>query len=140
MKKVFRFILSLVLGCVIAVAIATASVVAARTFWPAYAAAELHKHYTLTMLFARLTVGAVSAAGAACGASAVAGDQSRAAWWLGGLFLVLSIPDHLYPGYVWNDYPVWYHLVYLSYLVPAAGLTALLFRKLLPRERVLENA
>lgn len=101
---------------------------AARAFWPEYAAAEPHKHYTLTMLLARLAVAALCAAVAACGTTAVAGDNGRAAWWLGGLFVVVSLPNHLYPGYVWNDYPAWYHLVYLSYLVPVAGLSARLFR------------
>jgi hypothetical protein len=135
MKGVLRFILSLALGSVIAVAIAGAGLMAARALWPEYAIAEPHKHYTLAMLFARLAVGALSAAGAACGATAVAGDKGRAAWWLGGLFVVISLPGHLYPGYVWNDYPVWYHLVYLSYLVPVAGLAARLFRNLIPCER-----
>ena len=134
MKGVLRFILSLTLGCVMAVASAGAGGVAARALWPEYAAAEPHKHYTLTMLFARLAVGALSAAVAACGATAVAGDKGRAGWWLGGLFVVISLPGHLYPGYVWNDYPVWYHLVYLSYLVPVTGLTARLFRNLIPCE------
>jgi hypothetical protein len=134
MMGVLRFILGLTLGSVLAVAIAGTGVLAARALWTGYAAAEPHKHYTLTMLFARLAVGALSAAVAACGATAVAGDKGRAAWWLGGLFVVMSIPNHLYPGYVWNDYPVWYHLVYLSYLVPVTGLTAHLFRKLIPCE------
>ena len=122
MRGVVRFVLGLAAGCVIAVAIAGAGLLAARALWLAYAVAEPHKHYTLAMLLARLAVGALSVAGAACGATAVVGDKGQAAWWLGGLFVVISLPNHLYPGYVWNDYPVWYHLVYLSYLVPVAGL------------------
>lgn len=140
MKDVLRFTLSLLLGCVVALAVATAGTLTARTFWPEYAAAEPHKHYTLAMLFARLAVGALSVALAACVATVTAGDKGRAAWWLGFLFLVLSLPNHLYPGYVWNDYPVWYHLVYLAYLVPVAGFTAHLFRSLLPRDRQTKNA
>ena len=122
-KSVLRSVASLATGCVIAVTIAIICVVAARAFWPEYAAAEPHKAYTLPMLLTRLAVGALSVAGAACGATAIAADRGRAAWWLGGIFLIVSLPDHLYPGYVWNDYPVWYHLVYLLYLVPIAGLT-----------------
>ncbi len=139
MKRVSRFIMSLALGCGIAVAIATAGVLLARSLWPQYAAAEPHKHYTLIMLIARLAVGALSVAAAACGATAFAGDRERTAWWLGGLFLVLSIPNHLYSGYVWNDYPIWYHFVYLSYLVPVAGLTPRLFPSLFLRRRLSEN-
>ena len=132
MKGNLRFVLSLVLGCVIAVAIAGAVVMAARTLWHGYAAAEPHKQYTLTMLLTRLAVGALSAAGASCGTTVTAGDNGRAAWWLGGLFFAVSVPGHLYPGYVWSDYPIWYHLVYLSYLVPVTGLTARFFRNLFP--------
>ena len=139
MKDGTRLVLSLTLGCSIAVAIATVGVLAARALWPEYAAAEPHKHYTLAMLLARLAVGALSVAGAACAATVAAGDKGRAAWWLGALFLAVSVPDHLYPGYVWNDYPVWYHLVYLAYLVPVAGWTAHLFRVLIPQDHLTRN-
>ncbi len=121
MKAWLRFIASLLIGCIVAIAIARTGVVLGRALWPAYAAAEPHKDYTLAMLLARLAVGALSTAGAACVATIIARDDGRAAWWLGGLFLALSLPDHLY--FVWADYPIWYHLVYLSYLVPIAGLT-----------------
>lgn len=106
---------------------------AARAFWPEYAAAKLHEHYTLTMLFARLAVGALSVAGAACGATGVAGTRSGQHGGLEASSLLCPslIPNHLYPDYVWSDYPVWYHLVYLSYLVPVAALTARLFRSLI---------
>jgi hypothetical protein len=40
--------------------------------------------------------------------------------WIGGLFLALSTPIHLFR--VWDDYPVWYHLLYLTYIVPLAWL------------------
>lgn len=53
----------------------------------------------------------------------------RASWLTGAFFVAVSIPDHLYPGFVWNDYPVWYHAVYLSYLVPVAGLAGTVTRR-----------
>ena len=52
-------------------------------------------------------------------ATVVAGDK-RFAWIAGGLILALSIPSHLYPGYVWDDYPAWYHIVYLLSILPIA--------------------
>ncbi|MGH7787032.1 MAG: hypothetical protein ACRERC_09220 [Candidatus Binatia bacterium] len=121
MNSTLRFIASLVVGCVTAVAIATAGFSVLRTLWPEYAAAEPEKAYTLVMLFSRLAVGALCTAGAACATTVIAGDNGRAAWWLGGLFVVISLPSHLY--YVWADYPAWYHFVYLSSLAPIAGLT-----------------
>ena len=41
-------------------------------------------------------------------------------WVAGGLILALSIPPHLYPGSVWDDYPAWYHIVYLLSILPIA--------------------
>lgn len=120
MRHRLRFVASLALGCIVALAIARTGVVLGRLLWPAYAAAEPHKAYTLAMLIGRLTVGAASAAAAACVTTVAAGDDGKAAWWLGALFLVLVLPNHLY--YVWKDYPVWYHLVFLGYLVPVTGL------------------
>ncbi len=123
MKSVLRFIASLIVGCVIAIAIAYAVL---RALWPEYAPAEPQKDYTLAVLFSRLAVGALCRAGAACVTTIIAGDNGRAARWLGAIFVVISLPSHLY--YVWNGYPVWYHLLYLSYLVLIAGLTARVLR------------
>lgn len=130
MRGVLRFLFGLTVGCATAVAVAGAGVLTARMLWPEYAAAEPHKQYTLTMLVVRLAVGALSAAVSACSATAVARDKGQTAWWLGALFVAISLPGHLYPGYIWNDYPAWYHLVYLSYLVPVTGCMGLLSRRL----------
>ena len=116
-----RRIAGMLVGCVTALALALTGTLVARTLWPAYAAAEPEKTYTFAMLVSRLTVGALCTAGAACVATIIARDTGKAAWWLGGIFLAISLPIHLY--LLWTDYPVWYHVVYLAYLVPIAGLT-----------------
>jgi hypothetical protein len=121
MKLKLRFGAALAGGCVTALAIALTATLAARTLWPAYAAAEPRKAYTLVMLVVRLAVGASCAAGSAGVATIIARDTGRAAWWLGGFLLAISLPMHLY--YEWADFPVWYHLLYLFYLMPIAGLT-----------------
>jgi hypothetical protein len=126
MKSTWRLMGGLVIGCVVALAIAKGGFSVLRALWPDYAAAEPEKAYTLAMLFARLGIGAVCAAGAACVTTMIAADGGKAAWWLGGLFVVISLPSHLY--YVWTDYPAWYHFVYLAYLVPIAGLTGRIVR------------
>ena len=64
-------------------------------------------------------------------ATLVAGDR-RVAWVAGGLILAMSIPPHLYPGYVWDDYPVWYHVVYLLSILPIAAFTGRMIRRLRP--------
>ena len=126
MNSTLRLIVGLVVGCVTAVAIAKVGFSALRALWPEYAAAEPERAYSLTMLALRLSIGALCVAGATAVTTIVVGDDGRAAWWLGGLFVVISLPSHLY--YVWKDYPVWYHFAYLSYLVPIAGLTGRVVR------------
>lgn len=115
-----RFTAGLLAGCITAITNALVATLAARILWPEYAAAEPNKTYNATMLIARLAAGAVCAAGAACATTAIARDNGKAAWWLGGLFLTASVPEHFLR--VWANYPIWYHLIYLSYLVPLTGL------------------
>jgi hypothetical protein len=116
-----RFALGLATGCVAALAIGVLGFSALRVLWPEYAAAESDKAYNLAMLVSRLSLGGLGTAGAAWIATMITGDSTRAAWWLGGFFFVISLPSHLYYG--WSDYPAWYHFVFLGYLIPLAGLT-----------------
>src|SRR5262245_10547105 len=106
-------------GFVTALAVAAASFTVLRAIWPAYAAAEPTKAYSLGMLWARLSIAAILTAAAGAVAALVARDGGRTAWWLGAFFFVISLPQHLYT--VWNDYPAWYHAVYLLSLIPIAG-------------------
>ena len=113
--------MGLAVGLATAVAIGAASFFALQTLWPAYAAAVPDKSFTLSMLMTRLLLGVLSTAAAACVATRIAMDDGRTAWRLGVLFLAVSLPNHMFA--VWDDYPAWYHVVYLGYLVPIAGLT-----------------
>ena len=121
MASTRRLSVGVMVGGLTAVGLALTAVLLARRVWPAYAAAEPTKAYSLVMLVSRLTAGSLCTAGAAAVTTVVARDRGQAAWWLGGLFLAISLPHHVFQ--VWADYPVWYHVVYLSYLVPIAGLT-----------------
>jgi hypothetical protein len=115
-----RRVVGIVAGGVTAIALALTATLLARWLWPAYAAAEPSRAYSVGMLVLRLTVGVMCTAGAAVVTTRVVRDGGRAAWWLGALGVVLSLPDHLFR--VWAAYPVWYHAVYLAFLVPVAGL------------------
>jgi hypothetical protein len=110
---------ALVAGSVTAVAIGVVAVLLARQLWPAYAAAEPTKQYSSAMLITRLLAGALCTASASFVATRIANDSAVIGWWLGGLFLAVSLPNHVW--FVWADYPAWYHLMYLSYLLPVAG-------------------
>lgn len=114
-----RLVASLVLGCATVVAIAQVAFPLLGALWPAHAEAAPTKAYTLPMPFARLAIAAGLTVAAAAVATFVARDGGRAAWVLGGLFVLLSLPSHLH--HVWDDYPAWYHAVYLLSLVPLVG-------------------
>src|SRR5262245_52179105 len=75
-----------------------------------YAAGQPSMPFTQSMMIARLLLGALSsvAAGAACAWIARAG--TRAPWAVGIVLIVLFIPVHLW---LWQRFPVWYHLVFL---------------------------
>jgi hypothetical protein len=116
---VLRFVAGVALGCVTWWLVRTCGFALLRMAWPDYALAEPDKAYTLAMMFARLVIFSTMIAATACVAALVAGER-RVAWIAGGLILALSIPPHLYPGYVWDDYPAWYHIVYLLSILPLA--------------------
>lgn len=114
-----RMVAGLAVGFVCAAAIAKLAFAALQSVWPEYAAAAPHRAFTLPMLWSRLCVAAVLTVASGAAAVLVAGDR-RAAWVLGSLFVLVSLPPHLY--YVWADYPAWYHAAYLLSLVPLACL------------------
>ena len=113
------FIFGLAAGWVTGCTLAIAGFAALRRLWPAYAAVEPFRAYTLPMSLSRLTLGVVVAASAGAVSTLTARDKGRAALWLGGQFLALSLVIHIQE---WALYPVWYHLVYLTYLAPVTGL------------------
>ena len=85
--------------------------------WPAYAAAAPTRSYDSTMLLVRQSVGVIATLAAGALASRIAEAGSRAAPIVGGLLLLVSVPWHIH---IWSQYPIWYHLVYLGYLLPLA--------------------
>jgi len=117
--RALRMIAGLAAGVVCAAGIAKLAFAALQFSWPEYAAAAPQKTFTLPMLWSRLGVAAFLTVASGAASVLVAGDR-RTAWVLGSLFVVVSLPSHLY--YVWADYPVWYHAAYLLSLVPLAWL------------------
>lgn len=116
-----RVIAAIALGGATWLAVLRGSMFLLQQAWPEYAAAHPERAYTLAMLWVRLAIFAATTALTA----AVATRVARVAWmpWVAGALLFLaSVPDHLYPGFVWDEFPVWYHLSYLAYLFPVAWL------------------
>ena len=115
--RAVRMFGGLLVGFLCAAGIAWLAFTTLKTTWPEYAAAAPEKAFTLPMLWSRLGVAGFLTVVSAAAATLVAGDR-RAAWVLGVLLVLVSLPSHLH--YVWADYPAWYHAVYLLSLVPLA--------------------
>jgi len=111
-----------------------------RNVWPAYAVADPERGYTLLMLFIRLAIFIVVIFATSAVAAWVSRD-SRVAPLTGAVILAVSIPLHLYPGYLWDDYPAWYHIVYLFSILPTSFLASLYVEQHLKRRSsTLEDA
>ena len=108
-----------------------------RTCWSAYAVAEPAKAYSFAMLLSRLTLASVCSIASGFLAVRTARENRKAAWWLGALLLLGSMPLHLPVSYVsvWAEYPAWYHAVYLLSLMPMAGFGGHLAQPVLSRAR-----
>ncbi|MDE1988072.1 MAG: hypothetical protein KGJ53_06545 [Alphaproteobacteria bacterium] len=92
-----------------------------RLWLPGYAGAEHTLLFTLPMKLARLSIAAVTSLAAGAIVRAVA-PASRWAPWLAGLIAVaLFLPSHIY---LWNKFPLWYHLTFLLTLAPLVALGA----------------
>lgn len=115
--KTLRVAVAAALGAATWWAVLGLGFVALRASWPAYVDAEPQKAYTLAMLSIRLLIFSSTIAATSAATALAAGDE-RLAWFAGAVILAFSIPSHLYPGFVWDDYPAWYHLLYLASILP----------------------
>jgi hypothetical protein len=117
--RMIRVLGALVAGAVVWEAIVILSTLAGRFVWPDYAAVETLRVFTLDMLFSRLMVGAIATVAFGAVVAWVArGDKGTFRTAL-ALWLAYSVVDHYF---VWDQFPIWYHLLYLAYIVPLAML------------------
>ena len=110
-KKIFGVVAGLV-AWVIIVSIAGPIM---RAAWPAYASVADAMTFTLPMMMARLSIGAVATVAAGWVAGMIAGRSTIATVLPGVLLLVAFIPEHIS---LWEKFPVWYHLTFLLSLIP----------------------
>ena len=86
-----------------------------RRSWPAYESVAAAMTFTLPMMVARLSIGALATVAAGAVAAIVVPQSVTARLMPGVLLLVAFIPQHIM---LWNTFPVWYHLTFLLSLVP----------------------
>jgi hypothetical protein len=114
-----RKALGVVAGLAVWIAVVTVAGVIIRAAWPAYASVADAMTFTLPMMIARLSIGAVATVVAGWVAAAIA-RRSRLATLLPGIVLLAGfIPQHIM---LWEKFPVWYHLTFLVSLIPLAFL------------------
>ncbi len=89
----------------------------ARATWPAYALAFPTRDYTLVMLLARQVAGMLCSLAAGAAAAWVGRGAKQAVLLTGIIMLVIAVVWHIR---IWEQYPVWYHLLLFAYLVPLA--------------------
>ena len=125
-----RNIGAVIAGLVTWVVIATVLDRLMRLAWSEYAAAVPAMVFTLPMMFARLTEGATTTIAAGFINRLVARAPLWPAAVQGIVILLLFLPAH---HKLWHNFPVWYHLTFLGYLIPLTILGAMLaptiFRK-----------
>ena len=118
---------ALIAGALTWKAIATLFTLVGNLVWPAYAAVEIQRVFTLEMLTSRLLVGALANLAFGAVAAWVARSSPRAFRLALSAWMTFSVVDHYM---VWDQFPIWYHLLYLAYIVPIAMLGARLVRQM----------
>ena len=94
-----------------------------RSTWPAYASVADAMTFTLPMMLARLSIGALSTLVAGWVTTAISPQSMLVKLMPGLILLVAFIPQHIT---LWNTFPIWYHLTFLLSLVPLTYLGGLL--------------
>src|SRR5947207_8848806 len=121
-----RSVLGVVVGLAVWVSVVTVAGLVMRETWPAYARVAEAMTFTLPMMIARLTIGALATLAMGLATSVISRRSLIATLTAAALLLLVFIPVHIR---LWDKFPVWYHLTFLLSLVPLAYLSGMTFRR-----------
>ena len=107
-------IVGVVAGLGVWVIVATVAGFIMRVSWPAYASVASAMTFTLPMMIARLSIGALATIAMGIVTGAIA-KSVIVRLMPGVLMLLIFIPQHVT---LWEKFPVWYHLTFLLSFVP----------------------
>ena len=110
-----RNVAGIVAGLVAWVLIVTVLNFGLRLGLPGYVEAEPGMGFTLSMKIARLTIAVLTSVAAGALVHVIAPRSRWAPWIVGLVLLALFVPEHFY---LWNRFPIWYHLTFLVTLAP----------------------
>jgi hypothetical protein len=114
-----KAVLAVVAGLVAWIAIVAVAGLIMRSSWPAYARVADAMTFTLPMMLARLSIGALATLAAGWLTTAIVPKPMLVRLMPGLILLVVFIPQHIA---LWNTFPIWYHLTFLLSLVPLSYL------------------
>jgi len=114
-----RKALGVIAGLAVWIAVVTVAGLIVRAAWPAYASVADAMTFTLPMMLARLSIGAVATVAAGWVAAIITRRSTLATLLPGVVLLAGFIPQHVM---LWEKFPVWYHLTFLLSLIPLAFL------------------
>src|SRR5580765_7639165 len=110
-----RAVLGVVAGLVAFAAVAAVAGIIMRGAWPNYARVADAMTFTLPMMLARLSIGAVATVAAGFVTAIITRRSTFVRLAPGLLLLAAFIPEHIT---LWEKFPVWYHLTFLLSLIP----------------------
>jgi hypothetical protein len=130
MARPVKIVLGVLIGFVAWFAVATLGNLLIRALIPGYEAAEPAMSFTLSMQLARLVLGAASSivAGLACALMTRADLGAVKAF--AAVLLLFFLAVHVS---LWNEFPWWYHALFLLSLLPLTFVGAALAPHKAPR-------
>lgn len=123
--QMLRTVTGIVAGVIVWFIAATILNLSLRVLWPAYAEVEMAMKFTFAMMIARLVVGGLSSLAAGFAAAWIANGNARAVKVLAALLVALFVPVHYF---LWDKFPIWYHLTFFVSLVLFPLLGGALFK------------
>jgi hypothetical protein len=115
-------VIGVVAGLAAWIAVVAVAGLIMRSSWPAYARVADAMTFTLPMMLARLSIGAVATLAAGWVTAALAPRPLLVRVIPGIILLAVFIPQHIA---LWHTFPIWYHLTFLLSLVPLTYLGGL---------------
>jgi hypothetical protein len=122
-----QIIIGILAGLIAYMIIGSLGLYLLRFSWNDYAIAYKDKSYTLVMLLSRLSVGMIASIIAGISTTKITNDKGKSTWIVGAIVFCVAAYVHFF--WVWADYPVWYHFVYLLPIIPTIGLSHYFFCK-----------
>jgi hypothetical protein len=121
-----KMIAGIVAGLIAWIIVATIGNLMFRVAWPGYAEAEISMMFTLAMMVARLSLGALSSLCAGFVTAWITKRNGSGAKVLGIVVTAMFFPVHYL---LWDQFPIWYHVIFLASLFPLTLLGAKLSQR-----------